>query len=236
MLRDRLQKYRDKRDFGRTAEPSGAASMAPRGSRRTLRYLIQKHAARAMHYDFRLEHDGVLLSWAIPKGPSIDPADKRLAVHVEDHPIGYGDFEGTIPKGQYGGGTVMLWDTGTWEPRGDVDDGIAKGNLKFELQGERLKGGWALIRLRSRSKRDGGRDNWLLIKEKDSAAKAGGRQPVDKVATSVTSGRTMEEIARGSDIWRSKKKSAKAPARKTTRAKADAKKNLEPARRKYRRS
>src|SRR5262245_3999115 len=167
---DRLQKYRSKRDFSRTAEPSGAK----RGRRTGHGYLIQKHAARATHFDFRLEHDGALLSWAIPKGPSLDPADKRLAVHVEDHPVEYGTFEGTIPKGQYGGGTVMLWDRGTWEPHGDVDEGLAKGRLAFDLHGERLHGGWALVRLRSRGKQGRGRDNWLLITGKVSGAEAGG--------------------------------------------------------------
>lgn len=198
---DRLKKYRAKRDFGRTAEPSGGRKLAKSGCR----YVIQKHAARALHYDFRLEHDGVLLSWAIPKGPSLDPADKRLAVHVEDHPIEYGAFEGTIAKGEYGGGTVMLWDRGVWEPRGDVDEGLAEGSLKFDLHGERLKGGWALVRLRSRGKQDRGRDNWLLIKERDAYAKAGGAPIVETAMTSVKSGRAMNEIARGADDPRPKR-------------------------------
>jgi bifunctional non-homologous end joining protein LigD len=208
---DRLEKYRAKRDFTRTTEPPGKARRAGR----KLRYLIQRHAARAEHYDFRLEHDGALLSWAIPKGPSLDPADKRLAVHVEDHPIDYGDFEGTIPKGQYGGGIVMLWDRGTWEPRSNVDEGLKKGNLKFELHGERLKGGFAFIRLRSRGRQERGRDNWLLIKEKDSDAKPGEKPLTETATTSVKSGRTMDEIAPGEHVWQSKPKSAKTAAIKS---------------------
>jgi bifunctional non-homologous end joining protein LigD len=193
---DRLQKYRAKRDFKKTAEPSGARKQSAKGRS----YLIQKHAAQRLHYDFRLEHNGVLLSWAIPKGPSLNPGDKRLAVHVEDHPLEYGSFEGTIPKGQYGGGTVMLWDRGTWEPHGDVDEGLKEGKLIFDLHGERLKGRWALIRLRGRP--GGSGDNWLLIKEKDDAVKTGSAI-VDRALTSVVSGRQMEEIAQSSDVWNS---------------------------------
>src|SRR5262249_33923687 len=203
-------------------EPSGAKRASPRGHS----YLIQKHAARATHFDFRLEHDGALLSWAIPKGPSLDPADKRLAVHVEDHPIEYGTFEGAIPKGQYGGGTVMLWDRGSWEPHGDVDEGLSKGSLKFDLHGERLNGGFALVRLRSRGGQDRGRDNWLLIKEKDAAAKPGRKPLTETATTSVASGRTMEEIAQGSDVWQSDR--AEKTAKKTAAGrKAGAKKKSE---------
>ena len=197
MAHQPLQTYWSKRDFSRTTEPRGTA----RRSQQRHRYLIQKHAARHEHYDFRLEYDGVLLSWATPKGPSLDPADKRLAVRVEDHPVAYGDFEGTIPKGQYGGGTVMLWDQGTWEPHGDVDDGLAKGKLSFTLHGKRLEGGWALVRLRARARNDHG-DNWLLIKEQDEKAQPGeGDRLVREAVTSVKSGRTMEEIAQGDDVW-----------------------------------
>src|SRR5262245_43212652 len=212
---DRLRKYRSKRDFSRTAEPSGVKRRAADGHS----YLIQKHAARATHFDFRLEHDGALLSWAIPKGPSLDPADKRLAVHVEDHPVEYGSFEGTIPKGQYGGGTVMLWDRGSWEPHGDVDEALRKGSLKFDLHGERLKGGFALVRLRGRPQ-DRGRDNWLLIKEKDAAAKPGRKPLTETATTSVTTGRTMDEIAKGDDVWQSNRngKSAKTSAKKAAAA------------------
>jgi bifunctional non-homologous end joining protein LigD len=195
---DRLQKYRAKRDFEKTAEPAGARKQAHKGRS----YLIQKHAATRLHYDFRLEHNGVLLSWACPKGPSLNPEDKRLAVHVEDHPLEYGSFEGTIPKGEYGGGTVMLWDRGSWEPHGDVDEALKKGKLAFTLNGERLKGNWALIRLRGRPG-DRGKDNWLLIKEKDDEVRKNGTMLVDRELTSVTTGRKMEEIAQGSDIWRS---------------------------------
>src|SRR3954462_9247612 len=138
-----LEVYRKKRDFKISPEPSGGAVERRRAE---LAFVVQKHAARRLHYDFRLELDGVLLSWAVPKGPSLDPADKRLAMHVEDHPIEYGDFEGTIPKGQYGGGTVMLWGRGTWSPVGDPDETYRKGHLKFDLEGEKLRGRWALVK------------------------------------------------------------------------------------------
>ena len=155
-----LEEYSRKRDFKKTPEP-------PPGRIKTrkeeLSYLIQKHDATRLHYDFRLELDGVLLSWAVTKGPSLNPADKRLAVRTEDHPLSYGTFEGTIPQGEYGGGTVMMWDEGTWEPKGDPRAGLEKGHLSFVLHGERLKGGWGLIRMRG----DGKRENWLLVKEND---------------------------------------------------------------------
>ena len=142
---------------------------------------MQKHAASHLHYDFRLELDGVLLSWAVPKGPSLDPADKRLAMHVEDHPLEYGGFEGVIPKGEYGGGTVMVWDRGTWTPEGDPVQGYAKGQLKFTLDGEKLKGGWVLVRTRG-SKYGGktGDKAWLLIKERDDYARPGNGAIVDE--------------------------------------------------------
>jgi bifunctional non-homologous end joining protein LigD len=199
---DRLKEYRARRDFSRTPEP------APKGKRKgkpkgKLRYLIQKHDARNLHYDFRLEHDGALLSWAIPKGPSLNPGDKRLAVRVEDHPLEYGEFEGTIPEGEYGAGTVMLWDRGTWEPRVDVDEGLKAGQLKLDLHGKRLTGGWALVRLPAR-KRDRGRENWLLIKERDDAAKDEKRPLVEREKKSVKSGRAMQEIARGRKVWHSR--------------------------------
>jgi bifunctional non-homologous end joining protein LigD len=204
----RLKKYNAKRDFTKTPEPSGkAARVSP-----ARRYLIQKHDASHMHYDFRLEHDGVLLSWAIPRGPSMDPADKRLAVHVEDHPIAYGDFEGTIPKGQYGGGTVMLWDIGHWAPLGDVDESMRKGDLKFAVLGKRLKGGFALVRLKNNKYGKG--DNWLLIKENDPYAKPGGKPVIEGNLRSAKSGRTMEEIARGNSVWHSNQPDGKDPAAK----------------------
>jgi bifunctional non-homologous end joining protein LigD len=200
--RDRLDPYRQKRDFSRTREPAGK-----RGGRRAVRakvarYVIQKHAARAEHYDFRLEHDGVLLSWAVPKGPSENPADKRLAVQVEDHPLDYGNFEGTIPKGEYGGGTVMLWDSGHWLADGDVDQALRQGKLAFALDGVRLHGLWALVRLRSRPG-DRGRNNWLLIKEKDEYVRTG-KLITARETTSVKTGRSMDEIATGnSRVWHS---------------------------------
>ena len=141
-----LKTYREKRDFARTAEPAGKAK-----NKSGHRFVIQKHDARRLHFDFRLELDGVLKSWAVTRGPSLNPADKRLAVRTEDHPVEYGTFEGTIPKGQYGGGTVMLWDEGTWRPQADPHEGLKKGMLKFELDGKRLKGGFALVRLRDDS-------------------------------------------------------------------------------------
>ena len=147
-----LRTYRRKRDFTKTDEPEGASGKRPEAAGKERLsgglYCIQKHAARRLHHDLRLELDGVLLSWAVPKGPSLDPKVRRLAVHVEDHPLEYGDFEGTIPKGEYGGGTVMLWDTGTWEPVGDAHRGLEKGELKFRLAGERLQGGWVLVHTR----------------------------------------------------------------------------------------
>src|SRR6187401_3220383 len=171
MRRDSLAKYRAKRDFEQTAEPSGKASVSAAPQ---LRFVIQRHDATRLHYDLRLEFDGVFKSWAVTKGPSLDPADKRLAVEVEDHPLDYGDFEGTIPKGQYGGGTVMLWDRGTWRPEGDPEKMLAKGDLKFSLDGEKLHGGWVLVRMRNDKfggKYKSKRNNWLLIKHHDKYAK-----------------------------------------------------------------
>ena len=186
-----LKSYREKRDFTRTGEPEGA-----RKEKSALghRFVIQKHDARRLHFDFRLELDGVLKSWAVTRGPSLDPADKRLAVRTEDHPIEYGTFEGTIPKGQYGGGTVMLWDEGTWRPQGDPHEGLKKGMLKFDLDGKRLKGGFALVRLRDDAK--GKRENWLLVKERDRFA-APDSDPLQRWTTSVTTGRDLSQIAAG---------------------------------------
>ena len=179
-----LETYRAKRNFERTPEPPDAPGTA--GNR--LRYVIQRHAARRLHYDFRLELDGVLKSWAVPKGPSPNPADKRLAVHVEDHPLAYGDFEGTIPPGEYGAGTVQLWDQGWWQPVGDPRAGYQRGKLEFVLHGQRLKGHWALVRMHGRA--GGDADNWLLIKERDDA---GGDAPTEG-DRSVASARGMDEI------------------------------------------
>jgi bifunctional non-homologous end joining protein LigD len=198
-----LAEYKQKRDFTRTAEPAGKP-VASR-SRRALHFVIQKHAARNLHFDFRLELDGVMKSWAVPKGPSYDPAVKRLAMEVEDHPIEYNTFEGTIPKGQYGGGTVMLWDRGTYEPEGGGGDdalreGYERGDLKFILHGKRLEGGWVLVRMR---RGEGERAQWLLIKHRDASADRD-YDVTAEVTTSVTSGRTMEEIATRSErVWNS---------------------------------
>lgn len=190
--RTKLSKYRAKRDFAKTAEPSGNGNKDAVGHS----YLIQKHAASRLHYDLRLELDGVLKSWAVTRGPSLNPADRRLAVHVEDHPLDYGSFEGTIPQGQYGGGTVMLWDRGTWTAMGDPNRGLARGNLTFTLSGKRLRGRWHLVRLRDKRSRNTKRDNWLLIKGKDEYADANGDAALDKYQTSVVSRRTLQGIAK----------------------------------------
>jgi bifunctional non-homologous end joining protein LigD len=190
--RTKLTRYRAKRDFSQTAEPSGKKAGGAAGHS----YLIQKHAASRLHYDFRLELGGVLKSWAVTRGPSLNPEDKRLAVHVEDHPLDYGSFEGTIPQGQYGGGTVMLWDKGSWTPLGNPERDIARGNLTFTLQGKRLKGRWHLVRMRGNRRGDAKRENWLLIKGKDQYADANGDVALEKFQKSVVSRRTMEGIAK----------------------------------------
>jgi bifunctional non-homologous end joining protein LigD len=185
-----LKKYRSKRDFSVTEEPEG--SERSNGSAKKLLYVIQKHHASQLHYDFRLEWRGVLLSWAVPKGPSLDPAVKRLAARVEDHPVEYGGFEGTIPKGEYGGGTVMLWDRGTWMPESpDVDEALRKGELKFTLNGKKLKGSWVLVR----TKGYGGskKESWLLIKHRDRYASS--ENVLEKKPRSVLSNRLLDEIA-----------------------------------------
>jgi bifunctional non-homologous end joining protein LigD len=191
-VKSKLAKYRAKRDFTKTAEPSGqrAVAQAARG-----RFVIQKHAASRLHYDLRLESGGVFKSWAVTKGPSLDPRDRRLAVEVEDHPLDYGDFEGTIPKGQYGGGTVMLWDRGFWAAE-DPERGLRKGDLRFALDGEKLQGVWVLVRMRSDRTNDK-RTNWLLIKSRDEWAREGADNDVLAQDRSVASGRTMDEIAAG---------------------------------------
>lgn len=189
MLR-KLSTYRQKRDFEKTPEPSGKMAVAPSAQRR---FVIQKHDATRLHYDLRLEFDGVFKSWAVTKGPSLDPHDKRLAVEVEDHPLDYGDFEGTIPEGQYGGGTVMLWDRGTWESE-DPERGFQKGDLKFTLHGDKLHGSWVLVRMRH-DRTGGKRTNWLLIKHRDEyASESDDILSEDK---SVASGRAMAQIADG---------------------------------------
>ena len=187
----KLSEYKQKRNFEITLEPEGNT----RDSEENLRFVIQHHMASRNHYDLRLEWGGVLLSWAIPKGPSYDTRDKRLAVRVESHPMEYRNFEGTIPKGEYGGGIVMIWDEGFWEPKGNVEEGLAKGELKFVLKGIRLKGKWALIRWKAKS--DNTKDNWLLLKEKDEYVKSA--DITSEFTISIRSGRSMEEIEKGED-------------------------------------
>ena len=194
MATRRLATYRAKRDFSKTSEPSGQRKVARADH---LRFVIQKHAARRLHYDLRLELDGVFKSWAVTREPSLDPSVKRLAVEVEDHPLDYGDFEGTIPKGQYGGGTVQLWDRGYWQPEGERSAAqmLRSGTLRFKLKGARLRGEWVLVRMRN--DRSGRRHNWLLIKRHDAFEHAGngpGAFPEDR---SVASGRSMSDIAAG---------------------------------------
>ncbi|HEX3113196.1 MAG TPA: DNA ligase D, partial [Candidatus Eisenbacteria bacterium] len=199
-----LTTYRKKRDFRKTPEPKGGTRTARR--RRGLAYVIQKHAASHLHYDFRLELDGVLKSWAVPKGPSLNPADKRLAVEVEDHPIEYGGFEGTIPKGEYGGGSVLLWDRGTWTPVGDAHEGLEKGRLSFELQGEKLKGKWLLIRMKGRD--EDRKPTWLLFKEKDAESRTRGDVLRDR-PESVKTGREIEEVGSNGKVWHSDRPKAR---------------------------
>ncbi len=226
-----LSTYHAKRDFKLTREPKGRVEKSNKH-----RFVIQRHAATRLHYDLRLELDGVYKSWAVTKTPSLDPAVKRLAVEVEDHPIEYGTFEGTIPHGQYGGGTVQLWDRGTWAPQGDDPESeLAKGHLKFVMNGERMQGKWALVRMRDDEKRLGRkvRHNWLLIKEVDDEAKRGkAGDALTKAVTSVKTGRTLEEIeAKSTKVWNSnrsvdenvaalKKAPAKKAAKKKTRVTA----------------
>ena len=200
-----LARYRSMRDFGVTPEPAGqrAPARAPR-ARSGLAFVIQKHAATRLHYDFRLELHGVLKSWAVAKGPSLNPADKRLAVQVEDHPFEYRNFEGIIPKGQYGGGTVIVWDRGTWQPVGDADEGLRKGNLKFILNGDKLHGHWVLVRMHSKFG-DPTKPNWLLIKERDEEARGEGDPPItESEPDSAQTGRSLEEVAEAKDsVWNS---------------------------------
>jgi bifunctional non-homologous end joining protein LigD len=179
-----LEKYGRMRDFAKTAEPPPRVR---RGERH--RFVVQKHAASHLHYDFRLEHEGVLKSWAVPKGPTYDTGEKRLAVQVEDHPVAYADFEGTIPAGEYGGGSVIVWDRGTWEPEGDIDAGLRAGKLHFALHGTKLRGRWLLMRM--------GKDgrHWLLRKVQDEIVASG--DVVEEAPRSVISGRTVEDVAAG---------------------------------------
>jgi bifunctional non-homologous end joining protein LigD len=240
----KLAKYRSKRDFEKTQEPSGDAKVR---AAEYPRFVIQKHDATRLHYDLRLEHDGVFKSWAVTKGPSLNPKDKRLAVEVEDHPLDYGDFEGTIPKGEYGGGTVMLWDRGYWLPEGNenVDEALKKGELKFVLAGGKLQGSWVLVRMKH--DRDGGkRNNWLLIKHKDDWSNSDGEAALRK-DKSIASGRTMKQIAEGKGkapapfmlggkhafrpdaVWNSRKKGEAAPSPPAAKRRATRKKPVRKA-------
>jgi bifunctional non-homologous end joining protein LigD len=204
----KLAAYRAKRDFTKTSEPAGQASRRGGAS-----FVVQKHDASRLHYDFRLELDGVLKSWAVTKGPSLVKGEKRLAVHVEDHPLGYGDFEGTIPEGQYGGGAVLLWDRGTWEPEGDPRDGYEKGRLTFRLDGEKLHGTWHLVRMAKRPRER--QESWLLIKADDDAARGADDSDIlDEAPLSVKTGRSIEEIAPARKAKRPETR--KSPATKAT--------------------
>lgn len=215
--KQKLAKYQSMRDFELTAEPSG--TRAPRSEGKS--FVIQQHAARRMHYDFRLELDGVLLSWSVPKGPSLSPTERRLAVRTEDHPIDYADFEGIIPAGQYGGGTVCVWDRGTWEAEGDPREAMKKGRLTFTLHGEKLQGKWHLVRTKPTDRTE----NWLLFKSRDEAA----NENVDIIATkpeSVITGRTLAQIANDADrVWQSNREETKsAMEKRADRVKAAGKK------------
>ncbi|EAU40470.1 hypothetical protein FP2506_04556 [Fulvimarina pelagi HTCC2506] len=210
---DLLTAYREKRDFSKTHEPSGEDAQRDE-SRTRLSFCVQKHDATRLHYDFRIEWDGVLKSWAVTKGPSLDPADKRLAVRTEDHPLAYGDFEGVIPKKEYGGGTVMLWDRGSWEAREDPDQGFEKGSLKLRLAGEKMKGDWALVRMKPRKGEK--RENWLLIKEKDEEVDR--RRNLLKLDRSVKTGRAMEEIAAADETLEDARPSETAKIRNAAKA------------------
>ena len=203
---DKLTTYRRKRDFTRTREPAGGG----RSKSSKLAYVIQKHAASRLHYDLRLELDGVMKSWAVPKGPSLDPSVKRLAIHVEDHPIEYNRFEGAIPAGEYGGGTVMVWDYGTYtsangegDPEQALREGYRKGDFKFVLRGKRLRGSWVLVRTKGWGDRSR-QGQWLLIKHRDDDTDPV-TDPVAEYLTSARSGRTMEEIAEGKPAKRPRK-------------------------------
>jgi bifunctional non-homologous end joining protein LigD len=215
-----LAKYREKRNFKVSPEPSGEAPA--KKAQQDLAYVIQKHRATQLHYDFRLEFEGVLLSWAVPKGPSLDPSVKRLAMQVEDHPVDYGGFEGVIPESEYGGGTVMVWDTGTWTPESpDIAAALKKGDLKFKLHGKKLRGSWVLVRTRGFGSSSG--KSWLLIKHRDEFAST-----EDIVATepkSAVSKRLLADIARdsGGDVERAATGDPK-PATKTAERKPNARK------------
>jgi bifunctional non-homologous end joining protein LigD len=208
-----LSTYKAKRRFNVTKEPRGKVG------KRGHAFVIQKHAARRLHYDLRLQLDGVMKSWAVTRGPSLVPGEKRLAVQVEDHPIEYNTFEGTIPEGEYGGGTVMVWDRGSWQPEGDAQKSLAKGHLSFRLDGQKLRGGWHLVRMRRRPGEK--RDNWLLIKQRDEAARsASAKDILVEQPLSVKTGRTLEEIAQDKRKAKRKTRSAKTKAKRKTMKKS----------------
>ncbi|AJY44631.1 DNA ligase D [Martelella endophytica] len=211
---DRLAEYEQRRDFSKTREPKRGG---PKKAGKTLGFVVQKHDARRLHYDFRLEWDGALLSWAVTRGPSDDPGEKRLAVRTEDHPLDYADFEGTIPKGHYGGGTVMVWDRGTWEPLHDPAEGLKSGKLHFNLSGERMQGGWALVRMRRRSGEK--RENWLLIKERDETASDTPDALTEKNLRSVKTGRSLKGIESDKPPKKPSTRPAKAKAAESKSAK-----------------
>jgi bifunctional non-homologous end joining protein LigD len=215
---EQLATYRRMRDFDITQEPRGGRKTF-RASAKTLPFVIQKHHASRLHYDFRLGWREVLKSWAVAKGPSYFPGDKRLAIQVEDHPMEYASFEGTIPEGQYGAGSVMVWDEGTWEPREDPDEGLAKGRLKFSLHGKKLKGNWTLVRMGGKGEKKS-KSSWLLIKEHDQYEYKHNQPPITETApNSAVSGRTLEEIAeRNGPVWQSNRRKEKAQGGTTRRA------------------
>ena len=206
--RETLADYVKKRDFSRTSEPAGGKLKSAGGM-----FVVQKHAATRLHYDFRLEHDGVLMSWAVPQGPSLDPSVKRLAVRTENHPLEYGSFEGTIPKGEYGAGAVIIWDTGKVRWLKPPEQTLPIGKLEFILAGERLKGEFHMVRMKPREGERG--DNWLLMKSRD--AFAGGNDAIDRALTSVKSGRTIEDIrAKGGRVWsKGSERASNAPAKQS---------------------
>lgn len=234
-----LTRYLRKRDFEQTSEPRGR-----RGRKSGWLYVVQKHAASHLHYDFRLQIGGVLKSWAVPKGPSLDPDVKRLAMHVEDHPVEYGSFEGTIPKGQYGGGTVMLWDQGSWELDEDPEQAYRQGKLHFTLHGEKLRGEWVLVKRSGGSGTHhdgsrygrGGKEPWFLFKIRDGEAREGDEDGVlEREPSSASSGRTLEEIAAGKRVWHSNRKNGKQRASDSqtpARAASQSAKPADPASRK----
>jgi bifunctional non-homologous end joining protein LigD len=228
-VKSSLAKYRAKRSFDKTSEPSGKkAPVSPS----KLRFVIQRHDAKRLHYDLRLELDGVFKSWAVTRGPSMDPHDKRLAVEVEDHPLDYGDFEGVIPKGQYGGGTVQLWDRGYWIAEWDPHDGLKRGNLKFSLEGKRLQGGWVLVRMKN-DRMGGKRTNWLLIKHRDDDARDGDGDALLKEPESIASGRSLDAITAGKGKaptpFITRKPAAAKPSRGSRSVKKPAKSSTETA-------